>query len=70
MHVSDWYATYSLMAGVDPADRVGEASGSHLDLGPAPYVPYGVKYIDPVSPNLLTGGRRPTGGRPVLHKLT
>ena len=29
--------------------EVNEASGSHLDLSRAPYVLYGVKYIDLVS---------------------
>merc|ERR1712232_352738 len=27
MHITDWYATYCRLAGVDPADPVGEAAG-------------------------------------------
>ena len=34
----------------------GTASGSHLDLGRAPYVWYGVKYIDLVTLALFSGG--------------
>ena len=30
-------------------------AGAHLDLGRAPYVLYGVKYIDPVSPSPFSG---------------
>lgn len=27
IHITDWYATYSHLAGVDPADKIGEAAG-------------------------------------------
>ena len=35
-----------------------QASGSHLDLSRAPYVLYGVKYIDPVSLAPISGRDR------------
>ena len=51
--------------------RVGGASDPHLDLGCAPYVLYGVKYIDlvslaPFSGSIEYGSTQPgqvTGGR-------
>ena len=35
-----------------------QGSDSHLDLGRVPYVLYGVKYIDPVSPAHFSGQLR------------
>ena len=46
-----------------------QASGSHLDLDRAPYVLYGVKYIDLVSLAPVSGQRNRGHSAPVVHPV-
>ena len=50
-------STDGVQRGKEEDGQADEASGSHLDLGRAPYVLYGVKFIDLVSLTLDSGER-------------